>query len=93
MIGQPKRRFAAGVAAGILAVALAGCASQSSSPPPKAAQASGDVQANRSARAAKPAPDASGGKPEVLYIGAEYCPFCGAQRWASSLRVLTSRLR
>jgi hypothetical protein len=24
----------------------------------------------------------SGGKPEVLYIGAEYCPFCGAQRWA-----------
>jgi hypothetical protein len=24
----------------------------------------------------------SGGKPEILYIGAEYCPFCGAQRWA-----------
>ena len=24
----------------------------------------------------------SGGKPEVLYIGAEYCPYCGAQRWA-----------
>jgi hypothetical protein len=23
----------------------------------------------------------SGGKPEVLYVGAEYCPFCGAQRW------------
>jgi hypothetical protein len=23
-----------------------------------------------------------GGKPEVLYIGAEYCPFCAAQRWA-----------
>jgi hypothetical protein len=21
------------------------------------------------------------GKPEVLYIGAEYCPFCGAERW------------
>ena len=21
------------------------------------------------------------GKPEVLYIGAEYCPFCAAQRW------------
>lgn len=27
-------------------------------------------------------PLTSGGKPEVLYIGAEYCPFCGAQRWA-----------
>lgn len=23
-----------------------------------------------------------GGKPEVLYIGAEFCPFCAAQRWA-----------
>ncbi len=27
-------------------------------------------------------PLTSAGKPEVLYIGAEYCPFCGAQRWA-----------
>jgi thiol-disulfide isomerase/thioredoxin len=27
-------------------------------------------------------PLASGGKPEVLYVGAEYCPFCAAQRWA-----------
>jgi Domain of unknown function (DUF929) len=25
--------------------------------------------------------DASG-KPEVLYIGAEYCPFCAAERWS-----------
>ena len=23
----------------------------------------------------------SGGKPEVFYIGAEYCPYCAAQRW------------
>jgi hypothetical protein len=22
------------------------------------------------------------GKPRVLYMGAEYCPFCGAERWA-----------
>ena len=28
------------------------------------------------------APLASGGKPEVLYIGAEYCPYCAAERWA-----------
>jgi len=27
-------------------------------------------------------PLTSGGKPEVLYVGAEYCPFCGAERWA-----------
>jgi uncharacterized protein DUF929 len=24
----------------------------------------------------------SNGKPEMLYIGAEYCPYCGAERWA-----------
>jgi hypothetical protein len=24
----------------------------------------------------------SGGKPEALYIGAEYCPYCAAERWA-----------
>lgn len=24
----------------------------------------------------------SGGKPEVLYLGGEYCPFCAAQRWS-----------
>jgi hypothetical protein len=27
-------------------------------------------------------PLTSGGKPEILYIGAEYCPFCAAQRWS-----------
>jgi hypothetical protein len=24
---------------------------------------------------------ASGGKPEVLYVGAEYCPYCATERW------------
>ena len=24
----------------------------------------------------------AGGKPEVFYFGAEYCPYCAAQRWA-----------
>jgi hypothetical protein len=27
-------------------------------------------------------PLAINGKPEVLYVGAEYCPFCAAERWA-----------
>ena len=26
-------------------------------------------------------PLTDGGKPQVLYVGAEYCPFCAAQRW------------
>src|ERR1700722_14197678 len=24
----------------------------------------------------------SGGKPEIVYVGAEYCPYCAAERWA-----------
>jgi thiol-disulfide isomerase/thioredoxin len=31
----------------------------------------------------------SGGKPEILYVGAEYCPYCAAERWA--LAVALSR--
>jgi hypothetical protein len=27
-------------------------------------------------------PLTSGGKPEVVYVGAEYCPYCAAERWA-----------
>ncbi|HYB85973.1 MAG TPA: DUF929 family protein [Streptosporangiaceae bacterium] len=30
-------------------------------------------------------PLTSGGKPEVLYVGAEYCPFCAAERWAMAV--------
>jgi Domain of unknown function (DUF929) len=28
------------------------------------------------------APLTANGKPEMLYMGAEYCPYCGAERWA-----------
>lgn len=24
----------------------------------------------------------SGGKPQIVYVGAEYCPYCAAERWA-----------
>ncbi len=45
----------------------------------------------------------SNGKPEVLYMGAEFCPYCAAQRWAliialsrfgtfSNIRYMTSSL-
>jgi Domain of unknown function (DUF929) len=27
----------------------------------------------------------TGGKPEMLYIGAEFCPYCGAMRWAMAV--------
>jgi hypothetical protein len=35
------------------------------------------------------APLSSGGKPEMLYIGAEFCPYCAAMRW--SMAVALSR--
>ncbi len=27
-------------------------------------------------------PMTAGGKPRILYVGAEYCPYCAAERWA-----------
>ncbi|HEY2078671.1 MAG TPA: DUF929 family protein [Streptosporangiaceae bacterium] len=30
-------------------------------------------------------PLTSGGKPEMLYIGAEWCPYCAAERWAMAV--------
>ena len=33
----------------------------------------------------KGAPLVSGGKPEMLYIGAEFCPYCAATRWAMAI--------
>jgi hypothetical protein len=29
----------------------------------------------------------AGGKPELLYMGGQYCPFCGAERWAIAVAV------
>lgn len=39
-------------------------------------------------RAADSTPLEYGGKPEVLYIGAEYCPFCASLRWGLSLALM-----
>jgi hypothetical protein len=43
------------------------------------------VGAGSAQRLLKPVPGqpltGADGKPEVLYVGAEYCPFCAAQRW------------
>ncbi len=37
--------------------------------------------ADRPHRAGRPAPPHLDGKPEVLFVGAEFCPFCAAERW------------
>jgi len=43
---------------------------------------SGAFTGRLQAIAGNSAPLTANGKPELLYIGAEYCPFCGAERWA-----------
>jgi hypothetical protein len=60
--------------------------------PPAALRAVGDpsgLAAPRAVAGRPPELTGPGGRPEVLYIGAEYCPFCAAQRWA--LAVALSR--
>jgi hypothetical protein len=41
----------------------------------------GPITAGPKAMTGEP-PLTAQGKPEVLYVGAEYCPYCAAQRWA-----------
>jgi len=41
----------------------------------------GSVDVGMKPLAAAP-PLTDNGKPEVLYVGAEYCPYCAAERWA-----------
>ncbi|HLH99187.1 MAG TPA: DUF929 family protein [Acidimicrobiales bacterium] len=36
-------------------------------------------------RAVRATPLRSDGKPDVLYIGAEFCPYCAAERWALAI--------
>lgn len=40
----------------------------------------GSVTSPRSVSGSPPL--TSGGKPELLYIGADYCPYCAAERWS-----------
>jgi hypothetical protein len=46
----------------------------------KVGSGSGQVSAKPTSSTGSPL--TSGGKPEMLYIGAEFCPFCAAERWA-----------
>jgi hypothetical protein len=50
--------------------------------PPATIAAVGRGDATRLPRAIDAEPLTEGGKPLVLYIGSEYCPFCAAERWA-----------
>lgn len=63
--------------------ALAKITSQVTSVPPSTLDTvgQGNVQTPLIPLSGQP-PLTSGGKPEMVYIGAEYCPYCAAERWA-----------
>ncbi|MBO1756070.1 DUF929 family protein [Allobranchiibius sp. CTAmp26] len=42
----------------------------------------GAGSAAQAPKATNGSPDTVDGKPRLLYIGAEYCPYCGMERWA-----------
>lgn len=47
-----------------------------------AAAATGSASASASGSAAATASGTAAAKPTVLYIGAEFCPYCAAERWS-----------
>jgi thiol-disulfide isomerase/thioredoxin len=62
--------------------ALAQVVSTTTTVPPATLDTVGAGQATSKPTPITGAPLTSGGKPEMLYMGAEYCPYCAAERWA-----------
>jgi hypothetical protein len=69
-------------ASGPTGAALSTLVSQVTSVPASALDQVGAGQVAAPPSSISGAPLTSGGKPEMLYIGAEYCPYCAAERWA-----------
>jgi hypothetical protein len=53
-----------------------------SSVPPATLAAVGSGTVSSLPKAIKDTPLTSGGQPEILYVGAEFCPYCAAERWS-----------
>ena len=62
--------------------ALVGLTAQVTSVPAAVLDQVGAGQATSVPSAITGDPLTSSGKPEMLYIGAEYCPYCAAERWS-----------
>jgi Domain of unknown function (DUF929) len=62
----------------------AGVLSEATSVSPATLSAIGEPSATAAptATGSKTTLTAANGKPEVLYVGAEFCPYCAAQRWS-----------
>ena len=82
--GKPSASSSQGLSNGPTGSALTAVVNKVTSVPVSALQAVGD---GSGAVAAKPSAGSgsaltANGKPEILFIGAEYCPYCAAERWA-----------
>lgn len=87
LVSQNNKSGSAAVGSnGPTGTALASVVSQTTSVPASALNSvgSGGGAVTSPPITVKPAqtPLVSGGKPEMLYVGAEYCPYCAAERWA-----------
>jgi hypothetical protein len=82
LVGRNATKTSASAPAGPTGAALTALTGQVRSVPASALETVGAGTAS-----VKPTPITgpaltSGGKPEMLYIGAEYCPYCAAERWS-----------
>jgi hypothetical protein len=70
--------------AGPTGQSLGGLIAQTTSVPESALTAvgAGTAASKPQTITSPPAELTSGGKPEMLYMGAEFCPYCAAERWA-----------
>ena len=72
----------AGVSNGPVGTALANVVTNTTSVPASTLDTVGAGSVTGSLTKINGAPLTQNGKPEMLYIGAEYCPYCAAERWA-----------
>jgi hypothetical protein len=72
----------AGVSNGPVGTALANVVTDTTSVPASTLDAVGAGSVTSGPTTVSGSPLTQNGKPEMLYIGAEYCPYCAAQRWA-----------
>ena len=84
-LGQSPARSIAGQAAGSRTAAQV--EQQVTSVPLATLNAVGAGQATGFSAVTGQSALTSGGKPELLYMGGEYCPYCAAERWALAAAV------
>jgi hypothetical protein len=77
-----KTPAATGASNGPVGTALASVVSNTTSVPASTLDAVGAGSVTSGPTKVNGSPLTQNGKPEMLYVGAEYCPYCAAQRWA-----------